>query len=204
GRDVYTPRLERGPSLLEHPNSIVRMAQMVSALEEWAIRYEQRERMEFSGGAIIPKAQIKTIQGEGHGTGIELEAFLVPGANPRALQKEIKGYLRGLGFDCEVKVYQWSRGYFAHNADPLIGAVTGAHLAVFNAPPPKPPTPELSMWRDINVFNEVGIPSICYGPLRQKELLSDAQDRAMKISDLVAATKVYALTAINLCGEAET
>ena len=23
----------------------------------------------------------------------------------------------------------------------------------------------MNMWRDLNVFNEVGIPSICYGPL---------------------------------------
>ena len=56
------------------------------------------------------------------------------------------------------------------------------------------------MWRDLNVFNEVGIPSVCYGPPRQREAMSGAQNRAMKISDLVAATKVYALTALFLCG----
>ena len=56
------------------------------------------------------------------------------------------------------------------------------------------------MWRDLNIFNEVGIPSVCYGPGRQKELYSGWQDRAMKISDLVEATKVYALTIMSLCG----
>jgi hypothetical protein len=56
------------------------------------------------------------------------------------------------------------------------------------------------MWRDLNVFNEVGIPSVCYGPPRQREPLSGAQNRAMKISDLVQATKVYALTALLVCG----
>ena len=56
------------------------------------------------------------------------------------------------------------------------------------------------MWRDLNVFNEVGIPSVCYGPPRQREPLSGAGNRAMKIADLIAATKVYALTALKVCG----
>ena len=56
------------------------------------------------------------------------------------------------------------------------------------------------MWRDLNVFNEVGIPSICYGPPRQREAMSGAGNRAMKIADLVQATKVYALAALELCG----
>jgi hypothetical protein len=57
------------------------------------------------------------------------------------------------------------------------------------------------MWRDVNMFNEVGIPSICYGPPRQRERYSDAGNRAMRVDDLVAATQVYALAALALCGE---
>ena len=68
---------------------------------------------------------------------------------------------------------------------------------------PAPPSAETSMWRDLNVFNEVGIPSICYGPPRQREPVSGAGNRAMKIADLVQATKVYALTAMDLCGVEE-
>ena len=59
------------------------------------------------------------------------------------------------------------------------------------------------MWRDLNIYNEVGIPSVCYGPARQRETMTNAQNRAMLISDLVAATKVYALTAMGLCEVAE-
>jgi hypothetical protein len=50
------------------------------------------------------------------------------------------------------------------------------------------------------VFNEVGIPAVCYGPPRQVEPFSGARDRAMRIDDLLAATKVYAATIIGLCG----
>jgi hypothetical protein len=46
----------------------------------------------------------------------------------------------------------------------------------------------------------VGIPSVCYGPPRQREPLSGAGNRAMKIADLIDATKVYVLTAMKLCG----
>jgi acetylornithine deacetylase len=105
-----------------------------------------------------------------------------------------------LNIECEVSLFQYSRGYIAKNAEPLISAVTTAHRYVFNSEPPKPPSAETSMWRDLNVFNEVGIPSICYGPPRQREPLSGAQNRAMKIADLVQAAKVYALTALILCG----
>jgi hypothetical protein len=59
------------------------------------------------------------------------------------------------------------------------------------------------MWRDLNVFNEVRIPSVCYGPPRQREALSGAGNRAMKIDDLLQATKVYALSALILCGVAD-
>lgn len=199
GRTVYTPRLER-TSIEDHPSAIVRSAQVIPAFEEWAIGYERQARMEFEGGTIVPRAQILGIHGSGSLTSLHVDVRIAPGANPRVVQREIRDHLRSRGFDCELSAFQWSRGYIARNAEPLIGAVTDAHYAVFNSAPPKPPTAEVSMWRDVNMFNEVGIPSICYGPPRQRETYSDAQDRAVKIADMVSATKVYALTALNLCG----
>ena len=203
GRDVYTPRLERGGSIHEHPSALVRMAHVIPALEDWAMSYERDARLDSPAGTIVPKAQIQQIEGDGHETRVRLDVRLAPGANPRAVERAVREHLRSQGFHCEVRPYQWSRGYVAQHADPLIAAVTDAHRAVFGAPPPLPPTPEISMWRDVNMFNEVGIPSICYGPPRQRERYSDAGNRAMKIDDLVAATQVYALTAINLCGDAD-
>ena len=202
GREIYTPRLERGGSLHEHPSALVRMAHLIPALEEWAVRYQEQSRLESPAGTIVPKAQVETIHGGADQTRVHLDIRLAPGANPRAVEREIREYLRERGFACELEPYQWSRGYVARNAESLVAAVTDAHRAVFDAPPPRPPTAEISMWRDVNMFNEVGIPSICYGPPRQREPYSDPGNRAMKIADLVAATKVYALTAVNLCGEA--
>lgn len=200
GKEVYTPRLERGMNVKEHPNAFVKMAHVVLALEEWAKNYEQKEKCEFDGGTIIPKAQVIQVRGSGGQCDIYLDARIVPGKNPRAVMREIMGLTRRLELDCEVTTYQYSRGYIAKNAEPLIHALEAAHREIFRSDPPAPPSAELSMWRDLNVFNEVGIPSVCYGPPRQREALSGAGNRAMKISDLVTATKVYALAAASLCG----
>jgi acetylornithine deacetylase/succinyl-diaminopimelate desuccinylase-like protein len=202
GRFVYTPRLERGDSWQDHPSALVRSAHLVVALEEWARQYERRARVEFEGGTIVPRAQVESVQAQARQTVVLLYAFLAPGANPRAVRREVRDFLRERGFDCEVTACQWSRGHIARNAEPLVAAVHDAHLSLFKTEPPRPPTPEVSMWRDVNMFNEVGIPSICYGPPRQYEPYSDANDRAVKIDDMVLATQVYALTVMNLCGEA--
>ena len=206
GREVYTPRLERGNSIQENPNAFVKAAPVICAIEEWAVAYEKRETLKFSGGTIIPKAQIVEVRGGGRVSrpnpfcDIFIDVRIVPGKNPNAVKKEIEAALKPLRIDCEVTLFQYSRGYIAKNAEPLIDAVAEAHRYLFHSEPAVPPSAEISMWRDLNVFNEVGIPSVCYGPPRQRELLSGAGNRAMKIADLVQATKVYALTAIKLCG----
>ncbi|MCZ6626195.1 MAG: M20/M25/M40 family metallo-hydrolase [Deltaproteobacteria bacterium] len=201
GRSVYTPRLERGSSLREHPNASLKTAHVILALEDWAIKYEQKERYDFSGGTIVPKAQVMGVRYSGGNCDLYFEVRLVPQGNPRVIKRDIEQLIRNLDIDCDVFVYQYSRGYVAKDAEPLITAIEDAHRYVFGTDPSSPPSAETSMWRDLNVFNEVDIPSVCYGPPRQKESLTGAQDRAMKISDLVAATKVYALTILSVCEE---
>jgi acetylornithine deacetylase/succinyl-diaminopimelate desuccinylase-like protein len=206
GREVYTPRFERGRSIQENPNVFAKAAHVILAIEEWAVEYERRETLEFSGGTIIPKAQIVQARGaERVGRpspfcDLYIDVRIAPGKNPTTVKQEILALVGKLNIECEVSLFQYSRGHIAKNAEPLIAAVTDAHRHVFDSEPPAPPSAETSMWRDLNVFNEVGIPSICYGPPRQREALSGAQNRAMKISDLIQAAKVYALTALILCG----
>lgn len=200
GRFVYTPRLERGASLKEHPDSLVKAAHVLLALEEWAKKYEKKETREFPWGTIIPKARVVNVRASGGNCDLYVEVYTVPGKNPNEVRREIHEVARSLDLDCDVSLYQYSRGYIAENAEPLIAALVRAHRFVFASDPPRPPSAELSMWRDHNIFNEVGVPSVCYGPGRQREMISGWQDRAMKISDLVEATKVYALTALFVCG----
>jgi len=206
GREVYTPRLERGSSIQDNPNVFAKAAQVITSIEAWAVDYEGRETIEFGGARIIPKAQIVQVQGSG-GVGrpspfcdIYIDVRTVPGRNPNDIKREIEAQIGHLKFDCTVNLFQFSRGHIARNAEALIAAVTEAHRYVFGSEPPQPPSAEMSMWRDLNVFNEIGIPSVCYGPPRQRESMSGAQNRAMRVADLVQATKVYALSALLVCG----
>ncbi len=203
GRRVYTPRLERGSTLRENPNPHLRGAHVALALEEWAVRYEKENPLEFYAGMIVPKAQILGIHSSVDNCYIHFDIRTVPGADPEDLKRQIKQVTRKTGLDCDVDIYQYNRGYIAENADPLINATKEAHRYVLGTEPVDPPSRVISMWRDLNDYNEVGIPSICYGPGRQTESMTNAQNRAMLIDDLVAATKVYALTAMGLCGVAQ-
>jgi acetylornithine deacetylase/succinyl-diaminopimelate desuccinylase-like protein len=202
GRRVYTPRFRRGEGPDEHPSAIVRLARAVDVLEGWAAAYERSAATDSSAGRIVPKAQIVGISGGADVATARLDVRIVPGARPQEVARDIRASLDAAGVPAEVDLYQWSRGFEAKGAEPLIEAVHSAHRERFGIEPPRPPTAEISMWRDLNVFNEVGIPSICFGPPRQPEPYSDQGDRAVRIDDLVAATQIYALTAIDLCGVA--
>jgi acetylornithine deacetylase/succinyl-diaminopimelate desuccinylase-like protein len=213
GREVYTPRFERGNSIQENPNAFAKAAHVILGLEKWAVEYQEKEKLQFEGGAIMPKAQIMNVRGAKATEGVSqacpfcdiyMDIRIVPGKKPEAVKKDVERAVRALGIECEVSAFQYSRGHIAENAEELIAAITEAHRYVFGSEPPLPPSAEVSMWRDLNVFNEVGIPSVCYGPPRQRDPFSGAGNRAMKISDLVAATKVYALTALLVCGVQES
>lgn len=203
GKRIYTPRFERGADVTANPSAVVRVAAAASLLEAWALEYEQRSSVVTGAGRIVPRAQITTVQGAPDNAFLRIDVRLAPGANPRAVEDDVRACLRRGGLDAEVEPFQWSRGYIADGAGPLVDAVTSSHRAVIGGDPPAPPTPEISMWRDLNVFNELGIPSICYGPPRTAEPYSDPGDRAMRVDDLIAATKVYALTAMKICGLSE-
>jgi acetylornithine deacetylase/succinyl-diaminopimelate desuccinylase-like protein len=51
------------------------------------------------------------------------------------------------------------------------------------------------MWRDLNVFNEVGIPALTYGP----RSTTHSFKRALSIESMYQAACVYARTAVELC-----
>jgi acetylornithine deacetylase/succinyl-diaminopimelate desuccinylase-like protein len=63
GTYAYIPYLKRPTTLVDSPNAIVRMAKIIAAFEDWAYQYQQKYRVEFNGGTVIPKASIVGIRG---------------------------------------------------------------------------------------------------------------------------------------------
>jgi hypothetical protein len=63
GRPIYTVYIDRPDSIAQNPNAVVKAAQIILALEEWAYAYEQKNRYEYAGGAMIPKVAIGAVRG---------------------------------------------------------------------------------------------------------------------------------------------
>jgi acetylornithine deacetylase/succinyl-diaminopimelate desuccinylase-like protein len=214
GQLLYTPGLRRGDSPQSNPNPFERAAHVVIALEQWARCYEQEHVYEYWGGVVTPKAQVHEMLPSGPAWTevadycfIFFDIRLVPNQNPAEILHEVRQAVGATEIECEVLPYDYQPGYTAENAEPLITALTAAHTVVFGTDPGPPDPVWVSNWRDGNVFNGVGIPSVCYGPVarepQQKGGGAAGETRPMLVPDLLATAKVFALTALEVCGVAE-
>jgi hypothetical protein len=97
----------------------------------------------------------------------------------------------------EIELYHFRRGYEAKNVDRLKEAVLKAHMDTFGTKPPPPNPATCSMWRDVNIFNELGIPALTYGPRSDRH----SHKRAFAIDALYQASCVYARTIVDLCNQ---
>ena len=200
----YTPYLPDRTTMTESPNMIVRAAVAVAALEDWAVTYQKKYTRKLGGGVVIPKAQIAAIR-SGDSTALMatpqicslyLGAFTVPGHDPLALRVEIEQALAAAGVPAsEVELYLFRRGYEAKNAERITDALRRAHQATFGTDPPPPNPATCSMWRDINMFNELGIPAVTYGPRSERHSFR----KAITIEALYQAACVYARTMVDIC-----
>ena len=121
----------------------------------------------------------------------------VPGQDPLATKDEIAHLLTKLGLKASVELYHFRPGYEAKNIERLAETVRRAHRAHFGSEPPAAHVETSSMWRDLNVFNELGIPALTYGP----RSISHSFKRALTIDSLYQAACLYARIAIDLCNQ---
>jgi len=200
----YTPYMPVRTTPAESPNMIVAATAAIEAIERWAESYERRSMLRSPGGEVHPKVQIGAIR-SGEPTRpflspqlchLYLDVHAVPGTNPLDIRDEIGAALEATGIEHDVELYLFRPGYEAKNVEPLVAVVKEAHRAVFGDDPPPVSGPTASMWRDSNVFAELGIPVVNYGP----RSASHAFRRALTIESLYRAACVYARTALAICG----
>ena len=203
GPSRYTPYVKHG-KLKESNNAVLRMAYFIPFLERWAEEYEKRYTTEFSGGTVVPKVSIGAIRAglpyliirPPEVCSIYVDIRLVPGMSPLDIREELISLLPQADVEGDVELYLHRPGFEAHNVDELLKDLNKAHMHIDGGQVEYPPdTPITSMWRDTNCYAEFGIPALNFGPGGGAG--SGAHD--ILISDLVKASKIYALIGYYVC-----
>lgn len=206
GTGYYTPRLPDRGALKDSPNPIVKMTAVIQAIEEWAATYEKNHQVQYPVGVMVPRVAIGAIRA-GHpfspSTGVDTCSIYVdvrvpPPMSFADVEKELKEVVHSPGFGGEVQMYMARRGYEGKNVEPLVESIRKAHRTIRGGECPPVSTPEISMWRDVNIFNEVGIPAATFGFPRKTAPGLD--EKFVDIGDLVDCAKMYALVALDICG----
>lgn len=205
GRAVYTPFLSRPIRPTDHVNAIVKAAKWVEAFEEWADEYERRSAYHSPTGMVIPKASIGAIRGglpykpiETAGVcALYVDIRIPPQGDPLDALTGLRELTRKLNFEADIEPFLFRKGYEGRDVQTLQEAIEVAHRRFFSESPREADAPVSSMWRDLNIFNEVGIPSVTYGP--PLGLSTQGWTYYIKAEDVTRAAKLYALIALDIC-----
>lgn len=208
-RAMYTPYINRPYDPEKHPNAIVRMSKVVQKLEDWALDYEKKNTYICPGGTLIPKVNLGAMRGGApyrptispELCSLYIDCRTTPNQDVLALKAELEELIRALHMEGTVELYVFRRGYEAQNIDRLSRAIAQAHLKTFGEKPQPVVGPECSMWRDINVFNEVGIPAATYGPAAGAGIMGNFN---IALDDLEKAAGIYAMVALDICSQAKS
>jgi acetylornithine deacetylase/succinyl-diaminopimelate desuccinylase-like protein len=198
---VYNPFVTgRGA---DSPNAIVKLAAVVTALEGWAVQYEQANRYECAGGVVSPRVTVGAIRGglpykiskTAQNASLYLDVRLTPVQSPVDVKAELLAFLRGIEPSVELELFAFRRGYEAQGVAPLVAELGEAHAAVRGGALEPTTDPAItSMWRDINLFSEAGIPCVMYGP----GPTTGTGEMSILADDLVQAARVYARLALGV------
>jgi acetylornithine deacetylase/succinyl-diaminopimelate desuccinylase-like protein len=202
---IYTPYIQRPAAIEQNPNAIVRMTKFIQQVEAWAAQYEKTHRYECAGGIVVPKINIGAIRGgvpwkitkTVQQCAVYIDVRITPVQEPLDVRNDLRRLLDAAGLAGEVELYAYRPGFEADpkKVAPLKDAITRSHRALLGSDPQPAPIAASSMWRDLNCFNEMRIPSLTYGP----GVSSGGGKYAMTIDNMMLGSKLYAQTAIELC-----
>ena len=100
----------------------------------------------------------------------------------------------------KAETYLARTGAIGQNVEPLADVIKRICKTVTGQEPtPKAPQVVVSMWRDNNVFNDAGIPSLTFGPPRRRE--PETGRLYFQLEDLVNMANIYAQAAYAICSQ---
>jgi acetylornithine deacetylase/succinyl-diaminopimelate desuccinylase-like protein len=200
GTSLYTPYVGEG----DESSALLRARPLLDGWNDWASAYTRRHTYECAGGNVVPRASIGAIRAgvpynitrTPEVCELYVDLRTAPGQSPTETANELREFVAVLGLDAKVEVFLHRPGYEARGVEPLVDALRAAHSSVFGSEAGVASGPTTSMWRDNNVWNELGIPAAMYGPGGG----TGGGGRRLTVDDLHQAARVYALTAMAVAG----
>ena len=200
---LYTPFAPDSEVNTKHPNAIVRAGLFIAPLQEWARKYEKRFVFRSKDGTIIPKVMIGAVRGGNpyHVTrtseicALYVDCRLTPESDPLALRRDLRELLEEHNIPGAVELFVYRRSYEAGDTGILLEGLKRSHRQIMGNELQHAAPVISSMWRDVSIFNEMGIPSITYGPPR------NFGGQSMTVDDIVKTAEVYAHLAVAVCSQ---
>jgi acetylornithine deacetylase/succinyl-diaminopimelate desuccinylase-like protein len=185
-------------------NAIVKMTQIIGAVEEWAAEFEDKYIYNSPTGPLWPKVNIGGIEGgapyrPNYFPGvcsIYVDVRMPPQVRPIAIKNELERTLNRLGLDYELDIYKSLLGYEGRNVEPLVQSAETAYRHLFGENIRPEPPDRASIWTDTNIYNEMGIPAIKIGPRGRR---ISARNEEIDVDVMVKAAQLYALIALDIC-----
>jgi acetylornithine deacetylase len=182
-------------------NSILRMHDVVAAVQEWIPTWESDESNAYRGARAI--VNVGAIEGgfgwrvsrTPHHTDLFLDVRVPPTKPMAAARAEVLEMVRGLPHDPEGEVYVTAPGAEIDEGHELVRAVDDAHSAVFGAKPER----GVPRWfSDASALTRYGVPTLNYGT--STGLMDVELGENLDIEGLVKTADVYARVAMSVCG----
>jgi acetylornithine deacetylase/succinyl-diaminopimelate desuccinylase-like protein len=189
---------------MEKTNAIIKMTNIIAALEEWGAAFEEKYIYNSPTGPLWPKVNIGAIEGgapyrPNYFPGVcsvYVDIRMPPQVRPLTIQREVEHVLDKLDVEYEMEVYKSLLGHEGKNVEPLVQSAEEAFQYLFGAKI-KPESPDrASIWTDTNIYNELGIPAIKIGPRGRR---ISARNEEIDIAEMVKAAQIYALMALDIC-----
>jgi acetylornithine deacetylase/succinyl-diaminopimelate desuccinylase-like protein len=185
-------------------NAVLKMMEIVRAVDSWAAEFEQRHIYQSAIGPLLPKVNIGAIQGgapfrPNYFPGVcslYVDVRTPPKLRPVQVQRELKDALARTGVNFEMEMYASLMGYEAEGVQPMVEAVRQSYKRVCGKEPPAANPFRASIWTDTNVYNEMGIPTLKFGLGGGKYGIRSEQ---INIEEIYVGAQVYALAAAEIC-----
>ncbi|HKT46292.1 MAG TPA: M20/M25/M40 family metallo-hydrolase [Candidatus Acidoferrales bacterium] len=187
----------------EEMNSIRRMHELMTTIMKWTAEWEKKAA--YGGKKAI--VNLGGIRG-GHPwrasrTPEKADLFLDVRVPPTIPMSEARRDIQKVFFALEKQHPDWGLEFETYVSvpgariaedHPMIRAIEANHLQVMGSRPDR----EVVTWcSDASVLSRYGIETVNYGPSSGPR---DAEGEKVRIQTLVDVTKIYALTAAELCG----